>query len=383
MLRHFKTENEIYNNQTKTNKSVVNTLYVIPVVFHLITRPGSQSGNFYAGNPDDSTVISSFFAGLNQTYRNTGAFDQGVGADMEIEFCLASRDTNGNYTNGITRLESCLTDSCGYMTNLFYTDSIKKITCWNPEKYLNIWIVANMVDGSGFSTFPWAPRNYLDGVMININYLTTDYVAGVMLAHETGHYFGLYHVFQGGCINYDCLLNGDKVCDTPPSTQQNIVVSCSDNTFNTDMDDTSINNPFSTDVSDNIRTYMNYGLPFCINQFTEGQKSRARICLETYRTQLLASDGCTINSIDFEDKPVNRILGISNENNGEISVSFFYTGSLLIKIFDCRGICIYNKKVSANLNNNITIKDLKPGFYIIRAIIEGEMQKEEKKFVVF
>ena len=31
-----------------------------------------------------------------------------------------------------------------------------------------------------------------------------------------GHYSDLAHTFQGSCPNNDCLMEGDKVCDTPP-----------------------------------------------------------------------------------------------------------------------------------------------------------------------
>ena len=40
-----------------------------------------------------------------------------------------------------------------------------------------------------------------------------------------GHYFGLYHTFEGGCGNADCLIDGDRVCDTPPE-QSSAAIPC-------------------------------------------------------------------------------------------------------------------------------------------------------------
>ena len=49
---------------------------------------------------------------------------------------------------------------------------------------------------------------------------------GKVLAHEMGHYLGLYHTFEGGCYNADCLTSGDRVCDTPPDNSVRASFSC-------------------------------------------------------------------------------------------------------------------------------------------------------------
>jgi hypothetical protein len=68
----------------------------------------------------------------------------------------------------------------------------------------------------GRSAFPWdyADAPTLDGVILHYGVLPGGFVepftTGEVLVHETGHWMGLYHTFQGGCES-----DGDFVSDTP------------------------------------------------------------------------------------------------------------------------------------------------------------------------
>ncbi len=68
----------------------------------------------------------------------------------------------------------------------------------------------------GWSRFPWQYRGTprLDHVSVNFAALpggkATGYNRGDTLVHETGHWLGLFHTFEGGCRG-----DGDVVADTP------------------------------------------------------------------------------------------------------------------------------------------------------------------------
>lgn len=263
-----KMEQEIYsivkNKQTNPNARIMQNdcqqgVFTIPVVVHIIHK-GEAIGT--GTNITDAQVIDAI-KGMNEKWRKI----TGDGVDLEVEFALAVRDTNNSTTNGITRYDGRVFPR--YMENgIYYSnnttganqDTIVNNTVWDRSRYINIWIAD--IRGAG----GWAS---LSG---NYTFFASYNISSYTLAHEMGHTFSLYHTFNGDgsslssstqCpTNNDCLLDGDRVCDTPPHRVENCnTTSCTS----------------SGDLQNSFKNYMSY----CgsTTRFTQGQKERVRAAL--------------------------------------------------------------------------------------------------------
>ena len=208
---------------------------------------------------------------------------------MPIRFCLARRTPNGTATTGITYTENALTD----LTIETEDDDIKRLTGWNARDYLNIWIVREICsfnNNCAIAAYAYHPLFHgsgVDGVVIEARWLTEAATISP-LAHEVGHYFGLYHTFEGGCLNDDCLRQGDYVCDTPPD-RSTAGIPCDQNANTCDTD---VNSGFAWDHPDPTRNHMDYGPFACMHDFTVGQADRMVFFLKNDRRSLLLSKGC-------------------------------------------------------------------------------------------
>jgi hypothetical protein len=267
---------------------------VIPIVVHIIHQNGEE-------NISDEAVLQGI-QDLNEAFSNTGNYQNSNGVNTGIQFCLAQQDPNGMPTTGITRHVSQYTE----LTSETEDDDLKNIVRWNPLKYLNIWLVKEISSIStgnsvaGYAYFPSSHGSPEDGIVNEARWFGSSIDNSKVHIHEAGHYLGLYHTFNGGCQNNNCLQNGDFVCDTPPDASSD-PVACNSvaNTCHTDSDDPSNQNPFravalggSGDSPDLFINYMDYGFQICQNSVTQGQSDRMNAMLSGARSSLLESQGC-------------------------------------------------------------------------------------------
>ena len=255
--------------------------YTLPLVFHIIHQNGPE-------NISDTDIRDAQQL-LNDAFANLAPFNPATGVNTNIRFCLGS--------NAITRHTSPLTDM------ILESDdyNLKQIGAWNPTTHINIWVVNSITSlnmgpaVAGYAMFPSAHGSTVDGIVVEAAFIHNHPDDVKVLVHEMGHYLGLYHTFEGGCVNNDCTTDGDKVCDTPPDNSISPVpCTGSVNTCHTDSDDPSSNNPFRTiangglgDQPDMFQNYMDYGFQSCQNTFTDGQRSRMRSSLLNARASLL------------------------------------------------------------------------------------------------
>lgn len=302
------------------------SLKIIPVVVHVIHDGG-------VSNISDAQIQSQIDV-LNEDFRKiAGTNGDGSGVDTDIEFCLAKKDPLGKCTNGIVRINTPFSNHQTYQRAL-----LKELSYWDNTRYLNMYVVKNINGGSGilgYSSFPGGPPNE-DGIVVRQDYFGKIGTAGSSLGrtttHEIGHWFGLYHTFNGGC-GIDTCLDGDYVCDTPPAASPNFgcptINSCSNDVPN---------------VADQVPNYLDYSNDNCKDMFTEGQKQRMQATLVTFRNDIwqtwnIDSTGCdsayvssSCNVIaDFVTLEPNICVGNSivfynRSQNNPTSFSWYFQG---------------------------------------------------------
>jgi hypothetical protein len=136
-------------------------------------------------------------------------------------------------------------------------------------KSLNIWLVDFKY--LGIATFPWdyAANPGIDGIRVQWDSLPggdiTHYNLGKTVTHETGHWLGLYHTFQGGCT-----ATNDEVADTP--AQSSSTTGCPEG-----------QDTCSLPGLDPIHNYMDYSYDECYDEFTPNQASRIGAMWTAYR----------------------------------------------------------------------------------------------------
>jgi|11_taG_2_1085331.scaffolds.fasta_scaffold06501_2 hypothetical protein len=259
----------------------------LPLVFHIV-----HTGLGEVNNISNEQVLSAVEA-ANEHFR-------GGEVDTKIEFCLAQRDPQGNPTIGIERY-----DASGYpeyvqdgVAPQSTQDGLSDITmksmfgCWNVDDYINIYVVSE-IDGnnanSGTQGYAYLgpTGDCRDGVVVLYNVTGT---VGELkpgrdqsktLTHELGHYLTLYHTFfnSNDCVETSCETQGDRICDTPPTTTN---YSCT-----------------SSCPEAMVENFMDYTPQDCKTTFSVGQAERMHDCLLGAREDLPFSAGC-VPSVEYD-----------------------------------------------------------------------------------
>lgn len=124
----------------------------------------------------------------------------------------------------------------------------------------------------GWSSMPWRAAAHLaqDGVTVNEGSLPggrlTRYNRGDTAVHETGHWLGLFHTFQGGCSK-----RNDRVADTPAEAYPSTACDVGRDTC-------------PAPGLDPVHNFMDYSYDTCMDMFTPGQVNRMTDNWLAYRT---------------------------------------------------------------------------------------------------
>jgi len=252
------------------------TVYKIPVVFHVLHNGGVENisdEQIY----DAMEVINRDYRRLNADANNVHADFQGMPADIEIEFVLATKAPNGTCFKGITRTLSAMSyngDNGNAQVNAIVSGNDVYNGQWPGNKYMNIFVCGDIGGAAGYTYKPaFGGTGMSNGIWVLHSYVgrigTSSEGTSRTLTHEAGHWLNLDHTWGGNNNpgNTSSCGTDDNVQDTPTCIG---VQSCAmnSNTCTTD------NAYWGFDIRDNVENYMDYS--YCSKMFTEGQRTRMR-----------------------------------------------------------------------------------------------------------
>ncbi|MCB0507648.1 MAG: choice-of-anchor J domain-containing protein, partial [Bacteroidetes bacterium] len=284
------------------NGRVADNSYSIPVIVHICYYSTSTSQNIPASRVQTQIdILNADFAGTGQNSNTLPAPFAAVKTNSNITFCLAKLDLNNNILAepGIERINAKAkgwgnpATATGWSGD-FIDNVIKKATIWDPNYYLNIWVVPYIGGFSssvlGYATFPYMtgldgmptgagdPLN--DGFVCRTSYFGNS-GGGRTATHEIGHWLGLRHIWG------DETCGTDYVDDTPTASDKNF--GCPSYPHNV--------NGCGAGSSPNGEMYMNfmdYTDDNCMALFTNDQATRFYATMEyaDFRKNLKNSPVC-------------------------------------------------------------------------------------------
>lgn len=399
-----------FSSYTSAHKTSAIPTVTVPVVFHvvltnaqlntiggeqgLVSRIDSQiavlNRDFNAQNPDNIAIPGGFKA----LYGNVG-----------ISFGLAHTAPDGSATPGyeiLTTTKSGFNIEGGQGSGFGFSDAKYKAgggaNAWDPESYLNVWIINPLEDGSATNILGLAVPPYLatEGNRISTQEIgvTLHYAAfgkrrtpldayitgsdlGRTLTHEVGHYFELLHIW--GDDDGKCPTNGgddDGIDDTPPQAYSSS--GCSnypkyDACTKTGTDGIMFMN------------YMDYSNDRCLLMFTHNQVAKMHnTLLLGGRSYSLTQQSRLLNYPDGANVPVlNEFTLYPNPADDVLNVVFDKQPQGLkgIHLVDVSGRVIFTREYEyQSLFYSFDVAALYTGMYFL--VVDFESGKEVRKVLV-
>ena len=260
--------------ESYVNERAENTI-TIPVVFHIVWKTQAQ-------NVSDARVMAQL-AALNRDFSKSNLDANNTpsiftAANPNIQFCLATRDINGNPTTGIVRRQTTKSSFSGITMSQYVNGGSE---AWgNPVMsscpYLNIYVCDLAGSTMGISTSGI--------VVIDFAYfgtgsgLSSSFNLGRTGTHEVGHWLNLRHIWG----NATC--GDDLVNDTPRHNAANY--GCPSYPHLSTCTGTPI---------EMTMNYMDYTNDACMYMFSQGQVDRMRASLTSTgsKSGVVNSVGCT------------------------------------------------------------------------------------------
>ncbi|HUM51564.1 MAG TPA: M43 family zinc metalloprotease, partial [Chitinophagales bacterium] len=348
--------------------------YTIPVIVHICYYQNTTQQNISATRVQQQiTTLNNDYAGTGLNSGSLPAAFAAVKTNSNITFCLAKLDLNNNILAepGIERINGNTRGwgnpgTTGWSRDLI-DNTIKKTTIWDPNYYLNIWVVPGIESSGtgtilGYATFPGmsglggmptgAGNELNDGFVCRASYFGNNGASlGRTSTHEIGHWLGLRHIWG------DDSCGTDYVDDTPTALEENY-------TCYTSPHITCGNAP----AGDMFQNFMDYTGDNCMALFTNGQSTRFQAVMQNadFRKNLKNSPVCDT----VKQKPVAKFTSLlQNAALCATTKVFNFTDKSLFAPTTWNWTFQGGTPSTSNLKNPTNISFTTPGFHDVTLVV--------------